>query len=92
MALTYFIYNSVFDKYLNISSSYCNICLYQTKAKDINNVSNKISTFKLHGFTGYLFLCYLTTKKFKFWQVKLKQEKAWKKVLLNKATWAITQN
>lgn len=60
--LAYFIYSFAFDMELDISDFCCNIYLYQTNVKDLNNVKDKISTFKLHSIIGYLSLCYFTTK------------------------------
>ncbi len=91
MALACFICSTALDRELDISSSCCNVCLYRTNAEDLNNAEDKIPTFKLHGVTGYLSLCYLTTERYKLQQVQLEQEKTRKQVLLNKATKATTQ-
>lgn len=72
LVLACFICNMVFDRYFDISGSCCNIYFYRTKAKDINNTSDEIPIFKLHGITEYLSLYYLTIKEFKLQQVKLK--------------------
>ena len=71
LALTYFMCSTAFDRELNINNSCYDICLCRTNAKDLNNVRDKIPTFKLYDITEYLFLCYLTTKKYKLQQIKL---------------------
>lgn len=92
LALACFMCNTAFDRELDISGSCCDVCLYQTNGEDLNNAGDEIPTFKLYGITGYLSLCYLTTKEFKLQQVKLEQKKARKKALLDKAAKATTQD
>lgn len=52
-----------FDRELDISSSYYDICFYRTNVKNLNNVRNKIPTFKLYNIMRYLSLYYLIIKK-----------------------------
>lgn len=42
LAFAYFIYNTTFNKHFYISGFFYNICFHQIKAKDLNNINNKI--------------------------------------------------
>ncbi len=75
LAIACVMYNMAFDRKLDINSSYCDVYLYRTNTKDLNNVGDEISIFKLYGIMGYLSLYYLTTKEYELQQVKLEQEK-----------------
>lgn len=58
-------YNTVFDKKLDISGSYCDIYLHWANVEDLNNARDEIPSFKLHDIMGYLSLCYLTIEEYK---------------------------
>lgn len=68
----------MFDRELDINNFYCNIYLYWTNIKDLNNAEDEIIILKLYGIMGYLFLYYLIIKEYKLQQVKFELDKVQK--------------
>ncbi len=71
LALACFICKTAFERHLDDNNFCCDIYLYKTNAKNLDNARDKIFSFKLYGITGYMSLCYHLTEEFKQEQVRL---------------------
>ncbi len=92
LALACFMCKTAFERHLDDNNFCYDICFYKANAENLDNAGDKIPSFKLHGVTGSLSLCYRLTEEFKREQVRLEQERLRKKVLLDKAASTITHD